>query len=244
MSSFYSVAFYAGKTGTWFYTRFFRKHGLEHTYTAMGAYDIGPIIHRFRGEDDAVGLSVSMPFKGSVIEHLDDVDDGCKIHGICNTVVKKDGRLIGYNCDLKGALHIDGYIRDDDRVTILGNGAIGSMISRVVDYRSPSLFSPSMGNWQDRHQPSEIVINATSLGTASIDSPLETLPAGTRMVFDLAINPGKLASQCRLAGVSYVGGLTFYRYQFAMQYKLYTGISIDDEDLNDAIGEYERLFLA
>lgn len=238
---FYSISSHPGKTGTWFYSRFFSLHGLNHTYHALGGDSIENAIKSFRDNRSARGLSVSMPFKKEVISHLDEISSECSDHGICNTVIKENERLVGHNCDHQGALHVRSIVPENHRVTILGNGAIGTMLSRVLEKSSPLIFSPSLGNWNDRHQETEVVINATAVGTKCGGSPIEFIPHGTRLVVDLAIRPGSLKEQCDAKGIPYVGGLEFYRYQLALQYKLYTGIEIDSRDLDEAFQRYQEL---
>ncbi|WP_226667313.1 shikimate dehydrogenase [Metabacillus litoralis] len=48
------------------------------------------------------GFNVTIPHKISIIPHLDELDETAKIAGAVNTVVHKDGRLIGYNTDGNG----------------------------------------------------------------------------------------------------------------------------------------------
>jgi shikimate dehydrogenase len=48
------------------------------------------------------GCGVSMPHKISIIRHLDRVDPAAKQIGAVNTVVNRNGRLVGYNTDYIG----------------------------------------------------------------------------------------------------------------------------------------------
>ncbi|MBW2975806.1 type I 3-dehydroquinate dehydratase, partial [Candidatus Woesearchaeota archaeon] len=50
------------------------------------------------------GLSVTIPFKRDIIRYLDDIDPVAKKIGAVNTVIKRDGKLIGYNTDVTGAI--------------------------------------------------------------------------------------------------------------------------------------------
>jgi len=53
-----------------------------------------------------VGANVTVPYKEAVIEYLDQVDTSASVYGAVNTIVNRQGELIGYNTD--GA----GFIRD------------------------------------------------------------------------------------------------------------------------------------
>lgn len=244
MPSFFSVARHPGQTGTWFYSRFFSLHGLDNSYTAIGADDIGPVIGNFVRDDTAQGLSVSMPFKKSVLSYLDRLSAECQEHDLCNTVVKQDGRLVGHNCDHAGARYVISMIKDPGHVMLLGNGAIGSMLASMLHHGQPTVVARNLGNWESRHGSARVLINATGAGTSSGESPISFLHPDVEMVIDLAMKPGGLAKQCKERGIRYVDGLAFYRYQFAKQYNIYTGIDIGDDQLDDAIHSYRKLFLS
>lgn len=45
------------------------------------------------------GLNVTIPHKVQVMSYLDEIDEGARVIGAVNTIVNRDGRLIGYNTD-------------------------------------------------------------------------------------------------------------------------------------------------
>ncbi len=51
-----------------------------------------------------LGVSVTVPHKEAVMPFLDEIDSGAQLIGAVNTVVNRDGRLIGYNTDGLGLL--------------------------------------------------------------------------------------------------------------------------------------------
>lgn len=51
---------------------------------------------------DFVGANVTIPHKESVIALLDEVDPLAQAIGAVNTIVKREGRLVGYNTDASG----------------------------------------------------------------------------------------------------------------------------------------------
>ncbi|MBS7528141.1 shikimate dehydrogenase [Fusibacter paucivorans] len=50
------------------------------------------------------GINVTIPYKSHIMPFLDEIDPAAARIGAVNTVVKRDGRLIGYNTDYFGAL--------------------------------------------------------------------------------------------------------------------------------------------
>ena len=48
------------------------------------------------------GYNITIPYKQTVIPYLDEVDKSALDIGAVNTVVNKNGKLIGYNTDIFG----------------------------------------------------------------------------------------------------------------------------------------------
>jgi shikimate dehydrogenase len=77
------------------------------------------------------GLNVTIPHKKAVIGYLDDVAGDAAAAGAVNTVVKRDGRLMGYNTDMEGlklALADRGISYKDATVTVCGTGGAAAGI--------------------------------------------------------------------------------------------------------------------
>ncbi len=55
-----------------------------------------------RFNDNILGLNVTIPYKQEVIEFLDDISEEVNYIKAVNTILKKEGKLIGYNTDYKG----------------------------------------------------------------------------------------------------------------------------------------------
>lgn len=72
------------------------------------------------------GLSVTVPHKEHIIPLLDEIDPAAQRIGAVNTVVNRQGRLIGYNTDAPGflrALHDTlGFAPRDQMVVLIGAG--------------------------------------------------------------------------------------------------------------------------
>ncbi|MBI2634319.1 shikimate dehydrogenase [Candidatus Peregrinibacteria bacterium] len=54
-------------------------------------------------EEPIYGLSVTAPYKETVIDYLDEIDEDARRIGAVNTVVNRDGVLLGYNTDFIGS---------------------------------------------------------------------------------------------------------------------------------------------
>lgn len=79
-----------------------------------------------------IGVNITIPHKESVIKFLDEVSDDAKLIGAVNTIVNKNGRLIGYNTDGDGYLaslkrELDFNVKGKN-VLILGAGGAARAI--------------------------------------------------------------------------------------------------------------------
>jgi len=75
---------------------------------------------------DLIGVSLTIPHKEAACELVDELDPVATLSGAINTIVRRDGRLVGCNTDGKGllrAIHEDlGIGVQGKRVLILGAG--------------------------------------------------------------------------------------------------------------------------
>lgn len=75
-----------------------------YTFYATEAPRIEDVVKLLR-ESTFGGAVVTMPYKKSIIEHLDEADDLVATIGACNNVyLSSDGRLVGSNTDWRGVL--------------------------------------------------------------------------------------------------------------------------------------------
>jgi shikimate dehydrogenase len=78
------------------------------------------------------GFNVTIPHKIPMVKYLDEVEKEAANIGAINTVVTRNGKLIGYNTDGAGAyraLRAAGSDPQDKRVTILGAGGAARAIA-------------------------------------------------------------------------------------------------------------------
>jgi shikimate dehydrogenase len=84
------------------------------------------------------GLSVTMPHKVAAMSLVDEVDPVARAIGCINTVVHREGRLIGYNSDGQGALDAlqrAGIGTAGRRVLVLGSGGAARAVAMTVALR-------------------------------------------------------------------------------------------------------------
>lgn len=237
MKKFISLSQYPGKTGQYFYTEFFKHYDIDATYTPLACADVEQSI-RQAIEQGVNGISISMPFKNSVIPLVNSRHAYVDMYNSCNTIKIDKGISYGYNADLAGVESVCKEIKQGDKITILGGGAIGSMFVKYLEeqhYENLNLCTRTTGTWNNRYSYSDVVINCTAMGTSSYDSPYKIgqIPPAARVVIDLAIKDNELQEQCKIARIKYVSGREFYRSQFLKQFEIYTGIKSSEQVYNE-----------
>ncbi len=78
------------------------------------------------------GVNVTFPYKEAVVPLLDDLSDGARAIGAVNTVVVRQGRLIGHNTDTSGFERaIGNLVTASGRgpVALIGAGGVGKAIA-------------------------------------------------------------------------------------------------------------------
>jgi shikimate dehydrogenase len=81
------------------------------------------------------GVNVTFPYKEAVVSLLDELSPGARAIGAVNTVVVRDGRLIGYNTDTTGFERaITNLVNTSNRgsVALIGAGGVGKAIAYAL----------------------------------------------------------------------------------------------------------------
>jgi shikimate dehydrogenase len=200
----------------------------------------------------ALGLrqvSVSIPHKTSVLELVDRVDETAARIGAANTIVREGDRLIASNTDWIGAVRALERERSlaGARAVVLGAGGtaravVWGLIERGADVwilnrsvaRAESLArelgAQSAGPLESlREIPYDVLVNATSVGLESDDSPVspQSIRSGA-VVLDAVYSPEltRLLRDARARGAHIVSGRWMLVHQAVAQLEAWAG-SID-----------------
>ena len=80
-----------------------------------------------------LGANVTVPYKEAVLPLIDEADDLASLIGAVNTIVNRDGKLVGFNTDAQGflkALHENAKFEPQNKhVVILGAGGAARAVS-------------------------------------------------------------------------------------------------------------------
>lgn len=111
----------------------FRQLGLDYVYLAfdLGNSDFKTAIEGMKAIG-ICGFNVTMPYKVRILEFMDELTPASRIAQACNTVIVKDGRMIGHTTDGIGFMHSvadAGHNIIGKKMTLLGAGGAATAIS-------------------------------------------------------------------------------------------------------------------
>jgi shikimate dehydrogenase len=117
--------------------------GLDAVYEAWATplEGLDRLLAWLRETPDIWGANVTVPHKEAVAERVDELDAAAEPIGAVNTIVVRDGRLIGHNTDLTGFLRAlrqyAGFDPKGKRVLVLGaGGASRAVVAALVQSKA------------------------------------------------------------------------------------------------------------
>ena len=156
----------------------------------------------FLRREDVAGLNVTIPYKRDVMSFCDVIDPAAAAIGSGNTIVRRGGRLYGYNTDIDGFLYMldrAGISLTDKKVLVLGSGG-ASLTAQAAARRAGarkivvvSRSGPDNYENLDRHQYSDVLINTTPIGMwPNMEGrPVDVWSLDVTAVADVIYNPGR-----------------------------------------------------
>ena len=111
----------------------FKELGLDFIYVAFNvrSEELKTVISGIKSMGFK-GINVTMPHKTAVINYLDEMNSTAKSIGAINTILNKNGYLIGYNTDGNGAmfaLEKNGICFKGKKIVLLGAGGAAKAIA-------------------------------------------------------------------------------------------------------------------
>lgn len=235
-----------------------------HEKLADYQYDLIPLtefeLDQFMKARDFAAINVTIPYKQKVISYLDELHPTAKAVGAVNTIVNRDGKLIGYNTDffgfeymiLKNRINIEGK-----KCLVLGNGGAAKAVIAVLRHlnagevlvvsRTPLGDSISYEDCYKVHNDAEIIVNTTPVGMyPNCDqSPLDlTAFMQCEAVLDLIYNPlqTKLTLQAEELGIQAVTGLLMLVAQAKQAVEYFLDKKIKDDTIDSIYQELLKNF--
>ena len=230
---------------------------LGHSYSPMifdlmGGYRYDLFEREPEGIEDLLkngdfdGLNVTIPYKKEVLQYLDEIDPLALRLGAVNTIVKKNGKLFGYNSDYYGFLSLVQRTRiepPNKKVLVLGSGGASVTVRAVLEDLGAQvvLISRSGENNYtnlDRHRDAALIVNTTPVGmyphNGSAPLSLEGFTA-LEGVLDLIYNPARtqLLMECEKYGIPGFNGLWMLVAQAKQSAQWFLGRELPDSLVSD-----------
>jgi len=199
---------------------------------------------------ELAGANVTIPHKSAVMPLLDEVDPAAEAICAVNTIVVRDGRLIGCNTDAIGftrALSETGVDVNGKPCAVLGAGGAARAVAHALKGLGGSVTiyardvtkaraligldgqARSLDDLDQLERETILVVNATPVGMApNVDaSPWPDdvrFPAGA-LALDLIYNPRRTRwmAQAERSGARSTNGLAMLIYQGAAAFEIWTG---------------------
>jgi len=211
------------------------------------------------------GVNVTYPYKEAVVPLLDELAPGAAAMGAVNTVVVKDGRLIGHNTDTTGfARAVKPLLAPSgNAVAVIGTGGVGKAIAfalasqKVADIRIfdseperaeklAALLATHGGarvaaSVEDALEGATGLVNGTPVGMLpNRGTPVPAALLHDKMwvadaVYSPLITPLLAAAQAK--GAQIMTGRELAIYQAADAFELFTGLAPSTEVMGEAFDE-------
>jgi shikimate dehydrogenase len=234
------------------HTACFQHHQINAVYLAFEIDEISKGIKAMRSLN-IKGASVTIPFKESIMDHLDWIDEDALTIGAVNTVVNQDGKLSGFNTDYKAAIApLKPFGLANKRICIIGAGGAAQAVAYGIHKKKGDLVIINRNKQRGQNLAfkykadfipldevnkrgdinPDIIINTTSIGMHP-DSENLAYPSthmhSKMVVMDIVYNPlkTKLLLEAKKKGCTTIDGLSMFIHQGAAQFKIWTGISPD-----------------
>jgi len=203
------------------------------------------------GELDA--FNVTIPYKKDVIPFLDGISPEAEAIGAVNTVVRKDGKVYGYNTDYFGFT----YMLDSLGIEVKGKKAIvfgtgGAAFTVFAVLKDKGVRELAVIGIEDntpeniaKHGDAEIVVNATPVGmypkNGNAPVSLKAFPS-CMAVLDVIYNPARTALllEAEELGIPAVNGLPMLVAQAAKAFEFFTGDTCEEGCIEKICGSISK----
>ena len=220
----------------------------------------------FMESADFLAINVTIPYKQVVMPYLDSIHEAARAIGAVNTIVKRDGRLFGYNTDfygLRALVNRTGISLAGKKVLILGTGGTAHTARAVAAAegareiltatRRPEGDYISYDDIYRDHTDAQVIFNTTPCGMypkpdggdgiAGCAVDISRLPE-LALVIDAVYNPLRtnLVLDARERGIPAEGGLYMLVAQGVVASRVFLGERIEDVvKSEDVIALCERI---
>lgn len=207
--------------------------------------------------------AVTMPHKQTIMPLLDEIDEEANAIGAVNTVINREGKLKGYNTDMRGiADALKGVRLAEAPVLLIGAGGAARTVAYLLKKEGAKIYCVNRDRAQAEDLTSafggtiieekdfssigfDVIVNATPIGmkpnTDATPFPEEFIRPDSA-VFDLVYSPleTKLLKSAKARGARAISGLTMFLAQGIEQERLWLGKDIDPARYESVLEEGVR----
>ncbi len=223
-----------------YFTKKFQDLNINAVYDNYDIEDILKIKDILQKEKNLKGLNVTIPYKESIIQFLDRVEDNAQNIGAVNTIKFENQKLIGHNTDVYGFIRSIFQLleKQHQKALVLGSGGASKAVcsglkSFDIDYlvvsRSPK--NSTQISYQSLNQEiieaHKLIINCTPLGTQpnihkSPDIPYQFI-GSKHFLYDLVYNPKvtTFLAQGSNQGAKICNGYDMLRFQAEKSWEIW-----------------------
>jgi shikimate dehydrogenase len=183
------------------------------------------------------GANITRPHKVRALEFTDELAESADRVGAVNTIVVRDGRLVGHDTDLPAIAEQIGLLEQARRAdaprfasaVILGRGGAARAVAAVLADAGASVELVGRERWADLPallESADLLVNATPVGTATDESPVDAaLLRPDLAVLDLVYRPSptRLVREARARWALARDGAGVLLRQAALSFELWTG---------------------
>ena len=201
-------------------------------------------LENFLKTGDFSGINVTVPYKKDVIPFLDELTPRAQKLGAVNTIVRRNGKLIGHNTDYFGFLTMvrsSGLNVKDKKVLVLGSGGASNTAVAVLEELGAKVLviSRSGENSYDNlhlHADAALIVNTTPVGmypnTGKSPVDLGLFPA-LEGVLDVVYNPARtqILLDAEKRGLVTMNGLLMLVAQAKEAAEWFGGTEISDDKI-------------
>ncbi len=214
----------------------------------------------FLRSGEFTGINVTVPYKKAVLPYLDQLSPQARALGAVNTIIRRDGKLIGHNTDYFGFQHMlqeSGLAVSGKKVLVLGSGGASNTAVAVLQAQNAQVVVISRngenhyGNLH-LHADARIIVNTTPVGmypeTDACPIDLSLFPH-LEGVLDLIYNPARtrLLQAAEERGLVAVNGLSMLVAQAVEASAWFTGQALDTQRIapihRDLVRQMENIIL-
>src|SRR5712691_5107235 len=222
-----------------------RRENVNGVYLALHAKTLKDLLACVR-DIPIHGLSITMPYKETILKHLDNTDSHTTKIGACNTVVRaQDGKLYGFNTDTAGVVRPleQRMTLEQARVLVLGAGGAARAAVFGLKERGSEVYilnrstapaqklarqakARTVKRADMKKLAFDVIVNATPVGMGNTrESPLQDKEINARYVFDMVYDPGetRLLKLAKERGAQVIPGIEMFVHQAARQFEIWTG---------------------